>query len=74
MLKDVSLKVCAIVLHSITPYDGTVIVSQIELPSASMMSIPDEETVAPGAAAIRRVPPIDPEFGVTETSYGVILI
>lgn len=39
---------CALVLHSTTPYEITAIVSQIEFPDGSLMSMSVEVTVAPG--------------------------
>jgi hypothetical protein len=30
-----------------------------------------EDTVAPGTKAVIKDPPTDPEFGVTDTSFGV---
>jgi hypothetical protein len=57
-------------LHSTTPYDVTVTDSQIEDPVESTMDTV-EDTVAPGTEAVIKDPPIDPEFGETETSFGV---
>lgn len=43
----------------------------METPVESRMSIVSE-TVAPGTVAVIKVPPTDPETGVTETSLGLI--
>jgi hypothetical protein len=40
--------------------------------SALTMSMPVEVIVAPGTLAVITVPPIDPEFGETETNCGVM--
>jgi hypothetical protein len=60
------------VLHSTTPYDLTVTDWQIEDPAVSTMDT-EEDTVTPGTEAVINDPPIDPEFGETETSFGVRL-
>jgi hypothetical protein len=57
-------------LHSTTPYDLTVTDSQIEDPVESTMETV-EDTVTPGTEAVINDPPTDPEFGETETSFGV---
>jgi hypothetical protein len=58
------------VLHSTTPYDLIVTDSQIDDPEESTIEIA-EDTVAPGTDAVIKDPPIDPEFGETDTSFGV---
>ena len=62
----------ALVLHSTTPYETTVIDSQMDPPVTFLISMSLEVLVAPGTKAVITVPPIDPVFGVMETNYGVI--
>lgn len=60
----------AFVLHCTTPYDSIVTLSQIDVPAESTISN-IEDTVAPGTMAVKRLPPIEPETGEIETSFGV---
>ena len=60
----------ALVLHYTTPNVSIVTLSQIDAPVESTISN-TEETVAPGTMAVKRLPPIEPEIGEMETSFGV---